>query len=180
MAAAPVTYFCANAAASHQTWSCWVYWQVALISVPEAYVKRIEKTFGSVVINIDLGSREVLKHFCRFFGMTAKTMITGELSLQEHLEKAWGGSYSCLDSGQHSHTLTQWTTLSIGAQASYSRAIPVFLPVSSHLRPLCSLSVVTQNNIVIQSSFILKEYKMYETNIYVSGMHGLTNLKLKH
>ena len=60
MAAAPVTYFCANAAASHQTWRCWVYWQVALISVPEAYVKRIEKTFGSVVINIDLGSREVL------------------------------------------------------------------------------------------------------------------------
>ena len=98
-------------------------------------------------------------------------MITGELSLQEHLEKAWGGSYSCLDSGEHSHTLTQWTTLSIGAQASYSRAIPVFLPVSSHLRPLCSLSVVTQNNIVIQSSFILKEYKIYETNIYVSGIN---------
>ena len=31
-------------------------------------------------------------------------MITGELSLQEHLEKAWGWSYSCLDSGQHSQS----------------------------------------------------------------------------
>ena len=28
--AAPVTYLCANAAASHQTWRCSVFWPVAV------------------------------------------------------------------------------------------------------------------------------------------------------
>ena len=56
-----------------------------------------------MAVDIEFWFGDVLQHL-RFLGRRAKTMETGELSLQEHLEKAWDGSYSCLDSGQHSQS----------------------------------------------------------------------------
>ena len=51
-------------------------------------------TLRSFVVNIEFLLRRRVVAF-KIFGKTRKTMRTGELSLQEHLEKAWGGSYSC-------------------------------------------------------------------------------------
>ena len=103
-------------------------------------------------------------------------MKTGELSLQENLEKAWGRSYSCLDSGQHSRSEPK-------LQMGYS-CIPASL--------ICMRRGQILNFLLIQDRYVFthccnlkyhgQPIKFYpKRNTYVSGIHGLTNItKLKH
>ena len=102
--------------------------------------------------------------------MRAKTTITGELSLQEHLEKAWGWSYSCLDSGQHSQSEPK---LEMGAILVFALSLLPERPILNFLlifdRYVHSV-LQTEISFSFKKSSILKEYKIQKTIVNVYGI----------